>query len=50
MQGNLRDGQRCSTAKAYLVPAEHRSNLDILPHATVEKVNNYIDTISFAKF
>ncbi|XP_042911349.1 glucose dehydrogenase [FAD, quinone] isoform X1 [Parasteatoda tepidariorum] len=38
-QGNLRNGQRCSTAKAYLVPAENRPNLDILPNAFVHKVN-----------
>ncbi|KAG8194262.1 hypothetical protein JTE90_024590 [Oedothorax gibbosus] len=37
-EGNIRNGQRCSTAKAYLVPAENRENLDILPNAFVQKV------------
>ncbi|XP_035225836.1 glucose dehydrogenase [FAD, quinone]-like, partial [Stegodyphus dumicola] len=38
LQGTLRAGQRCSAAKAYLVPAENRTNLDILPNAMVRKV------------
>ncbi|XP_054709909.1 uncharacterized protein LOC129219656 [Uloborus diversus] len=38
IQATLRSGQRCSTAKAYLVPAENRTNLDILPNALVRKV------------
>ncbi|XP_055932921.1 glucose dehydrogenase [FAD, quinone]-like [Argiope bruennichi] len=37
-QATLRDGQRCNSAKAYLVPAENRTNLDILPYAHVRKV------------
>ncbi|GBN85132.1 Glucose dehydrogenase [FAD, quinone] [Araneus ventricosus] len=37
-QCNVRNGQRCSTAKAYLVPAENRRNLDILAGAHVRKV------------
>ncbi|KAG8174745.1 hypothetical protein JTE90_012066 [Oedothorax gibbosus] len=37
-QANHRNGQRCSTAKAYLVPAEDRENLDIVTHAFVKKV------------
>ncbi|XP_054709570.1 glucose dehydrogenase [FAD, quinone]-like [Uloborus diversus] len=37
-QGTLRGSQRCSTAKAYLVPAENRPNLDILPNAMVKKI------------
>ncbi|XP_054709898.1 glucose dehydrogenase [FAD, quinone]-like [Uloborus diversus] len=37
-QSTLRAGQRCSAAKAYLVPAENRTNLDILPNAMVRKV------------
>lgn len=41
LQGNLRDNQRCSTAKAYLVPADYRRNLDILPNAMVERVSKY---------
>ncbi|GFY64326.1 glucose dehydrogenase [Trichonephila inaurata madagascariensis] len=38
IQGTLRNGQRCSTAKAYLVPAENRTNLDILGNAHVTKI------------
>nr|XP_042909545.1 glucose dehydrogenase [FAD, quinone] [Parasteatoda tepidariorum] len=38
VQGSLRNGQRCHTGKAYLVPAENRTNLDILTHAFVHKV------------
>ncbi|KAG8174464.1 hypothetical protein JTE90_000098 [Oedothorax gibbosus] len=34
----MRNGQRCSSAKAYLVPADDRANLDIVTHAFVEKV------------
>ncbi|CAL1288547.1 unnamed protein product [Larinioides sclopetarius] len=37
-QCTVRNGQRCSTAKAYLVPAENRKNLDILAGAHVRKV------------
>lgn len=37
-QAALRDNQRCSVAKAYLVPAENRTNLDILPNARARKV------------
>lgn len=39
IQGNTRNGQRCSTAKAYLVPAETRENLDIITNAMVKKVS-----------
>ncbi|KAG8197272.1 hypothetical protein JTE90_007520 [Oedothorax gibbosus] len=38
LQNTLRDGQRCSTAKAYLVPSENRTNLDILTNAMVTKI------------
>lgn len=34
----IRNGQRCSTAKAYLVPAENRTNHDIIANAFVQKV------------
>ncbi|XP_035224978.1 LOW QUALITY PROTEIN: uncharacterized protein LOC118197557 [Stegodyphus dumicola] len=34
----IRRGQRCSTAKAYLLPAENRTNLAILPKAFVRKI------------
>ncbi|CAL1298227.1 unnamed protein product [Larinioides sclopetarius] len=37
-QAFLRNSQRCNTAKAYLVPAENRSNLHIIPQALVTKV------------
>lgn len=42
-QAFLRAGQRCSTAKAYLVPAENRTNLDILPNARVRKVSMFLE-------
>ncbi|GBM90077.1 Oxygen-dependent choline dehydrogenase [Araneus ventricosus] len=38
LQGTFRNGQRCSTAKAYLVPAENRTNLNIVAGAHVRKV------------
>lgn len=38
IQANIRKGQRASTAKAYLVPNEHRPNLDIVAEAYVTKV------------
>lgn len=38
LQATIRNGQRCSTAKAYLVPAENRPNLDILKNAFARKV------------
>ncbi|GBN27084.1 Glucose dehydrogenase [FAD, quinone] [Araneus ventricosus] len=38
LQATIRNGQRCSTSKAYLVPAENRTNLDIVPEAHVRKV------------
>ncbi|XP_055933463.1 L-sorbose 1-dehydrogenase-like [Argiope bruennichi] len=38
VQGTIRDGRRCSTAKAYLVPAENRDNLHIVNEAFVLKV------------
>ncbi|GBN29991.1 Glucose dehydrogenase [FAD, quinone] [Araneus ventricosus] len=37
-QCTIRNKQRCSTAKAYLVPAENRTNLDIVGGAHVRKV------------
>ncbi|GFT23833.1 glucose dehydrogenase [Nephila pilipes] len=37
-QAILRNGQRCSSAKAYLVPCENRTNLDMLARAMVTKV------------
>lgn len=39
LQGTLRNGQRCSTSKAYLVPAEDRPNLTILKTAFARKVS-----------
>ena len=38
MQANIKDGKRVSSAKAFLKPARSRPNLDILTHATVEKI------------
>lgn len=38
IQATLRNSRRCSTAKAYLVPAENRTNLDIVPNALVKKI------------
>lgn len=37
-QNTIRDGQRCSTAKAYLAPAKLRKNLNVVTYAHVEKV------------
>ncbi|XP_063704373.1 glucose dehydrogenase [FAD, quinone]-like [Culicoides brevitarsis] len=36
--GTIRDGLRCSTAKAYLRPAVHRKNLHVALNSQVEKV------------
>lgn len=36
--GTLRDGLRCSTAKAFLRPASRRKNLHVSTHSTVEKI------------
>ncbi|XP_011315111.1 glucose dehydrogenase [FAD, quinone] [Fopius arisanus] len=36
--GTLREGLRCSTAKAFLRPASRRKNLHILTHAMVEEI------------
>lgn len=50
-QGTLRNGERCSTAKAFLKPAGKRSNLHIIKNAHVEKLaideNNRVTGISF---
>ncbi|CAL1262982.1 unnamed protein product [Larinioides sclopetarius] len=37
-QATSRNSQRCSTAKAYLVPAENRTNLDIITGAHVRRI------------
>lgn len=37
-QGTIRDGLRCSTAKAYLRPADHRPNLHISLRSFVERI------------
>lgn len=42
--GTIRDGLRCSTAKAYLRPSAHRPNLDISLRSTVEKILIHSDT------
>ncbi|XP_078040734.1 uncharacterized protein LOC144471980 [Augochlora pura] len=36
--GTLRDGLRCSTAKAFLRSASKRRNLDVITHSIVEKI------------
>ncbi|CAL1288539.1 unnamed protein product, partial [Larinioides sclopetarius] len=38
IQGPMKGGQQCNAAEYYLVPAENRTNLDILPNAHVTKV------------
>ncbi|KAF8782848.1 Glucose dehydrogenase like protein [Argiope bruennichi] len=38
MQASTRNGQRCSAAKAYLVPSENKTNLDIVAGAFVKKI------------
>ncbi|XP_054708986.1 glucose dehydrogenase [FAD, quinone]-like [Uloborus diversus] len=38
IQGTLRNGRRCSTAKAFLIPAQNRKNLHIVNNALVTKV------------
>lgn len=37
-QSNVRDGERCSTGKAYLGPASKRPNLDVITEAQVTRV------------
>ena len=37
-QGTIRDGLRCSTAKAYLRPIRHRDNLHVTMKSHVEKI------------
>ncbi|GFT23859.1 glucose dehydrogenase [Nephila pilipes] len=37
-QATMRNGQRCSAAKAYLVPNDYKTNLDIVPRAFVKKI------------
>ncbi|RXG50751.1 hypothetical protein Avbf_12923, partial [Armadillidium vulgare] len=37
IQSTIRDGYRCSTNKAFLVPAGKRKNLDIAKHSHVTK-------------
>ncbi|GFT65192.1 transposable element Tcb2 transposase [Trichonephila clavipes] len=38
LQATIRNGQRCSAAKAYLAPIDDRTNLDIVSGAFVKKV------------
>ncbi|GFV94742.1 oxygen-dependent choline dehydrogenase [Trichonephila clavipes] len=38
LQATMKDGQRCSSAKAYLVPNENRENFDIISGAFVKKI------------
>lgn len=37
-QGTIRRGARCSTAKAYLLPARNRPNLHVIAFAYVTRV------------
>ncbi|XP_025602712.2 glucose dehydrogenase [FAD, quinone]-like isoform X1 [Athalia rosae] len=37
-QGTLRDGLRCSSAKAFLRPASRRKNLHVSTHSNVDKI------------
>ncbi|RWS11935.1 glucose dehydrogenase (acceptor)-like protein 3 [Dinothrombium tinctorium] len=37
-QGTIRDGARCSTAKAFLLPAKFRDNLHVVPFSYVTKI------------
>lgn len=38
LQGTVKDGQRFTTAKSFLIPAKNRKNLHIIKHAHVTKV------------
>ncbi|XP_068081175.1 glucose dehydrogenase [FAD, quinone] [Anabrus simplex] len=38
IQGTLRNGTRCSSAKAFLAPAKGRNNLQVVKHAHVTKL------------
>lgn len=38
LQGTVKDGQRVTTAKAFLIPAKNRKNLHIIKHAHVTKI------------
>ncbi|GFR31741.1 glucose dehydrogenase [Trichonephila clavata] len=38
LQATIRNGQRCSAAKAYLAPVDDRTNLDIVSGAFVKKI------------
>ncbi|KAG8174636.1 hypothetical protein JTE90_007384 [Oedothorax gibbosus] len=38
LQGTIRNGRRCSTAKAFLIPAQDRKNFHIFNNAHVTKV------------
>ncbi|GFR10492.1 uncharacterized GMC-type oxidoreductase MT1316, partial [Trichonephila clavata] len=38
LQATIRDGQRCSAPKAYLVPNDYKENLDIVSEAFVKKI------------
>ncbi|MBU3022430.1 choline dehydrogenase [Aestuariibacter sp. A3R04] len=50
MHMTVKDGKRCSTARAYLDPIKHRTNLTIVTHATVEKVIVENNTATGVKF
>ncbi|XP_035217028.1 glucose dehydrogenase [FAD, quinone]-like [Stegodyphus dumicola] len=46
-QAIIRRGQRCSAAKAYLVPSENRTNLDIVTEAMISIVNRRAVSVQF---
>ncbi|PSN49229.1 Glucose dehydrogenase [FAD, quinone] [Blattella germanica] len=39
VQGTIRKGRRCSTAKAFLTPAKDRTNLHVSKHSLVTKIH-----------
>lgn len=53
-QGTLRDGLRCSTAKAFLRPIKKRANLHVSLHSMVEKIlfnqNQQAHGVIFTKY
>jgi hypothetical protein len=46
-QGTLRNGARCSTAKAFLLPSKTRSNLHVIAFAFVTRVSDYYCILFF---
>lgn len=49
-QFTIKDGQRCSTARAFLHPVKKRPNLKVITHAHITKLiiqNNRVEGVSF---